>query len=38
VEEDGLVLTERADDVTLDEIRAATEADFRVAEDLKTVS
>ena len=38
VEDDGLVLTERAEDVSVDEIKAATEANFRVADDLKTVS
>lgn len=34
----GLVLKEHAADVTVDEIRAKTEADFEVAPDLKTIS
>ena len=37
VEEDGLVLTERAEDVSVEEIRAATEADFRVSPNLTTI-
>ena len=37
VEDDGLVLTERAADVSLEDIQAATEADFRVSPDLKTI-
>ena len=37
VEADGLVLTERAADVSLEDIQAATEADFRVSPDLKTI-
>lgn len=34
----GLVLKEHAADVTVDEIRSKTEADFEVAPDLKTIS
>jgi 3-oxoacid CoA-transferase subunit B len=37
VEEDGLVLTERAADVSLEEIRESTEADFRVSPNLTTI-
>lgn len=37
VEDDGLVLTEIADGCTVDDIRAVTEAEFRVAGDLKTM-
>jgi len=37
VEEDGLVLTERAADVSLEEIRETTEADFRVSPNLTTI-
>lgn len=32
---DGLTLIEIADGVSVDEVRSKTEADFRVAEDLK---
>jgi acyl CoA:acetate/3-ketoacid CoA transferase beta subunit len=38
VDEGGLVLTEIAADVTLDQVRAATEASFRVAEPLRTIA
>jgi len=31
---DGLTLLERAEDVSLEQIRAATDADFQVADDL----
>ncbi len=38
VGKEGLVLTEIAPDVTVDMVRAGTEADFTVAADLKTMN
>ena len=35
VTEGGLVLIEKATGVTVEEIKAATEADFTIAKDLK---
>ncbi len=38
VTEDGLVLTERAEDVSLEMIAESTEAAYRVSDNLKTIS
>ena len=35
---EGLVLTEIAPDITLDEIKSATDADFTVSDNLKTIN
>jgi 3-oxoacid CoA-transferase len=34
---DGLTLIETADDITVEEVQAKTEAPFRVSPDLKTM-